>query len=393
MRIFVVGLGVVSALGENVEQNLHSLAAMRHGLNSRSTMLDENLPDLPIGAVSLTDEELLRKWSVNTNIPRTSLLGINAAKEALQAFDANGERLGFVSGTTVGGMNNSENFFKHYVPADGKQQIRDIIYHTCGSSTGEIAKHIGKPSYISTVNTACSSGANAIMLCARKIKQGELDVAIAGGTDSLCSYTIKGFGSLLILDSELCRPFDNSRQGLNLGEGAGYVLLVSEKLVEKYNLTPIAELAGYANANDAYHATASSENGEGAYLSMTGAMKMACITPESIDYINLHGTGTQNNDQSEAVALKRIFEKQMPELSSTKSYTGHTLGASGGIEAVFSCLAIRENMIFPSLRFEQPMNDLNIIPSTKIIHKPVNYVLSNSFGFGGNCSSLIFKKC
>jgi 3-oxoacyl-[acyl-carrier-protein] synthase-1 len=393
MRVFVVGLGVISALGENVEQNLHSLLAMRHGLNSRSTMLDDDLPDLPVGAVRLSNHELLNKWQVRTKIPRSSLLGLNAAFEALQAFHPGGERLGFVSGTTVGGMNNSETYFKHYVPVDKKQQKRDIIYHTCSSSTEKIAEQLRKLHYVSTINTACSSAANTVMLCARKIKQGQLDTAIAGGTDSLCNYTIRGFGSLLILDSELCRPFDNSRQGLNLGEGAGYVLLVSEELMTKYSLAPIAELVGYANANDAYHATASSETGEGAYRSMTEALKMAGISPTEIDYINLHGTGTQNNDESEGIALQRVFGEHLPAFSSTKSYTGHTLGASGGIEAVFSCLAIRENVIFPNLRFHQPMDDLNLVPVTEVIHQPINYVLSNSFGFGGNCSSLIFKKC
>jgi 3-oxoacyl-[acyl-carrier-protein] synthase-1 len=197
----------------------------------------------------------------------------------------------------------------------------------------------------------------------------------------------------MILDQEYCKPFDENRRGLNLGEGAGYVVLVSEKVAATLEETPGCLLSGYCNANDAYHQTASSPEGRGSYLAMEGALKRAGLKPSDISYINLHGTGTQNNDIAEGTAIKRLFDPLYPHMSSTKSFTGHTLGASGGLEAVFSVLAIRERTIFPNLRLKTPMKDLPFIPETTLIkNATVNHVLSNSFGFGGNCSSLIFSK-
>jgi 3-oxoacyl-[acyl-carrier-protein] synthase-1 len=158
-------------------------------------------------------------------------------------------------------------------------------------------------------------------------------------------------------------------------------------------MIPIAFLSGYCNANDAYHQTASSPDGTGSYLAMKGALQKSGLQPEDIDYINLHGTGTQNNDIAEGTAIKRIFDPLYPKMSSTKSFTGHTLGASGAIEAVFSVLAIRERIIYPNLRLQTPMQDLPFVPETSLVKNAnVRNVLSNSFGFGGNCSSLIFSK-
>jgi 3-oxoacyl-[acyl-carrier-protein] synthase-1 len=184
---------------------------------------------------------------------------------------------------------------------------------------------------------------------------------------------------------------DLNRSGLNLGEGAGYLLLVSEKFAGQSGISPLCELKSYANANDAFHATALSENGNGPYLSMKQTLAKAQIPYEDVDYINLHGTGTANNDLTESAAILRVFGDKYPSLSSTKACTGHTLGASGGIEAVFSVLAIKEQQVFPNLNFTEPMIT-GIVPVLKPIAQKVKYVLSNSFGFGGNCSSLLFAK-
>jgi len=194
------------------------------------------------------------------------------------------------------------------------------------------------------------------------------------------------------LDSAPCRPFDESRAGLNLGEGAGYLVLQSEK-----SLTPESKvycrLTGYANANDAYHQTASSPEGEGAFLAMRHALDKAGIEPSSVDYINLHGTGTNNNDLSEGTAIKRLFGGQVPPLSSTKSFTGHTLGAAGGLEAVFSVLTISERIVFPTLNFKTPIKQTGLTAVTEMMEdQDITTVLSNSFGFGGNNASLIFQQ-
>ena len=219
------------------------------------------------------------------------------------------------------------------------------------------------------------------------LESGMLDYVIVGGVDSLCAFTINGFNSLMILDSELCRPLDKDRKGLNLGEGAGYIVLTKDTNCK----AGICMLSGYANANDAFHQTASSENGEGAYLSMTRALLRAGISSDCINYINLHGTGTMNNDSSEMAAVKRIYADNIPAYSSTKGFTGHTLAAAGGVEAVYSVLSIINGVRFANLRFNDN-SDIDIFPIIETQKGlDIKHVMSNSFGFGGNCSSLIFS--
>ncbi|MDR3218096.1 MAG: beta-ketoacyl-[acyl-carrier-protein] synthase family protein [Dysgonamonadaceae bacterium] len=389
MRVFIVDIGIISALGAGTENNLCQLLAMRHGLNGKSSSID---PDTGyyVGKVALTDEELSDMFKVRTKLSRTSLLSLYAVNECLNDFcsDCN---LGFISGTTVGGMASSENFFRKYIPCTENPKVEDIIYHTCGSATTSIVPYLPKLNYISTINTACSSAANAIIFGAQKIKSGQLDAVIAGGSDSLCRFTLNGFQSLMILDENHCKPLDLNRSGLNLGEGAGYLLLMSGDFVEKHGISPLCELKSYANTNDAFHATALSDDGNGPYLSMKQTLDKANIASAEIDYINIHGTGTINNDLAESAAILRVFGEKYPSLSSTKAYTGHTLGASGGIEAVFSVLAIEEQKVFPNLNFTAPM-PTGIIPVLKPEKQKIKYVLSNSFGFGGNCSSLLFSK-
>jgi 3-oxoacyl-[acyl-carrier-protein] synthase-1 len=197
----------------------------------------------------------------------------------------------------------------------------------------------------------------------------------------------------MIVDEQFCQPFDENRRGLNLGEGAGYVVLVSEKVAAGLKKKPGIILSGYCNANDAYHQTASSPDGTGSYLAMKGALEQSRLNAEDISYINLHGTGTTNNDTSESTAINRLFSAPFPKMSSTKSFTGHTLGASGGIEAVFSALAIQHQAVFPSLRVSTPIVGFPFAPETNFLEPvAINHVLSNSFGFGGNCSSLVFSK-
>jgi len=197
----------------------------------------------------------------------------------------------------------------------------------------------------------------------------------------------------MILDHQYCKPFDEDRKGLNLGEGAGYLVLVSERVAASLKLEPLCVLKGYYNANDAYHQTASSPEGKGALAAMQKAFAVNNIVPSSIDYINAHGTGTELNDLSEGLAIQQLFGENIPLLSSTKAFTGHTLAAAGGIEAVLAVLAIQHNLVYPNLNFQVPMPELNITPVQQLItDKVLNHVLSNSFGFGGNTSSLIFSR-
>jgi 3-oxoacyl-[acyl-carrier-protein] synthase-1 len=302
-------------------------------------------------------------------------------------------RTGLISGTTVGGMDLTEHFFTEFVTDSRKGKLRDVVDHECGRSTERMAADLGIRDFVSTINTACSSSVNAIIYGTRLIRSGQLDMVVAGGTDALTKFTLNGFNSLMILDKEPCRPFDASRAGLNLGEGAGFVLLVSEKVLQAEKATPLGVVSGYGNTNDAFHQTASSPEGRGSYAAMQQALTLSGLKPNQMDYINLHGTGTQNNDGSEGAAVKRLFSDRLPKLSSTKAYTGHTLGASGGIEAVYSVLSLLHGCVYPNLRFTQPMPDLDIVPQQHFEKNiSICHVLSNSFGFGGNCSSIILSR-
>jgi 3-oxoacyl-[acyl-carrier-protein] synthase-1 len=286
-----------------------------------------------------------------------------------------------------------ENFLPDFLSDHSSGRLRDVVNHECGRSTECIARELGISDFLSTVNTACSSSVNSIIMGARMIEQGMLDVVVAGGTDCLSRFTMNGFNSLMILDGNACRPFDASRTGLNLGEGAGYVVIVSQKVLEEEGLKSQATVAGFANTNDAFHQTASSPEGRGSYDAMEQALALAGLRTTDISYINLHGTGTLNNDLSEGIAVKRLFADEVPPMSSTKAFTGHTLGASGGIEAVLSVLAIEYGCVFPNLRFENAIPEVGIIPQLEFADGlAINHVMSNSFGFGGNCSSIIFSK-
>jgi 3-oxoacyl-[acyl-carrier-protein] synthase-1 len=395
-RVFVTGTGVISAIGNSVSENLESLRAERSGIADIQHLQTIHKGQLPVGEVGLTDAELRDRLGLKQIVTRTAMLGIHAAREAIKdsGLSALGHfRSGFISATTVGGIDRTSSYFSEFRKNASKGRLRDVVHHTCGAVTELIAEDLDIKRFISTVNTACSSSVNSIMFGCRLIQQGMLDIVVAGGTDALTTFTLNGFNSLMILDKRPCRPFDAGRSGLNLGEGAGYVVLVSEKVLADRRLNLNCRVSGFGNTNDAYHQTASSPEGRGSFGAMQQALQMSGLHPRDIRYINLHGTGTVNNDQSEGNAIARLFGSDLPRFSSTKSFTGHTLGACGGIEAVYSVLAIRERCVFPNLRFERSMTDLDLIPQTRFNSGlDIDHVMSNSFGFGGNCSSIIFSR-
>ena len=394
--VYIAGVGVISAIGNNVGEHLRAFENEEAGMGNITMLNTIHKGGLPVAEVKLSNDELAKLTDMPPQTSRTALLSLVAAKEAIADADIPGFdtlRTGFISANTVGGMDKSEEFFVDFLADNNKGKLRNIFDHECGSKTEIVADQLGISDYMTTISTACSSSANAIFYAARMIKNDLLDVAIAGGTDALTKFTLNGFNTLMILDKEFCKPFDEHREGLNLGEGAGYLVLVSEKVAKTLTKAPYCKLSGYNNSNDAYHQTASSPDGTGSYLAMKGALKKSGLKPSDIDYINLHGTGTPNNDSAEGTAVKRIFDPEYPPMSSTKSYTGHTLGASGGIEAVFSVLAIKHRIIYPNLRFKTRMNELPFEPETEFLKdQDINHVMSNSFGFGGNCTSLIFSR-
>ncbi len=390
----IAGIGVISAIGNNVAENLEALKLGRAGIRTMRRLESVHKDQLPVAEVPLSNDELAERVKLPAHTSRTALLIAVAALEAVadSGVPINQYRTGFISATSVGGMDKTEEFFPDFLQDASAGDLRQVVHHECGAVTEICADLLGIKDLVTTVSTACSSSANSIFLGARLIRQGLLDVVVAGGTDALTRFTLNGFNTLMILDQEPSQPFDANRRGLNLGEGAGYLVMVSDKVLGSQSGVPLCKLSGWANANDAFHQTASSAEGTGNLLAMKGALKKAGLNPCDIDYINLHGTGTANNDIAEGTAIKTLFEDPYPPMSSTKSFTGHTLGASGGIEAVYSVLAIREGLIFPSLRFETKMPELPFEPVVELQQKQLNHVMSNSFGFGGNCSSLIFSR-
>jgi 3-oxoacyl-[acyl-carrier-protein] synthase-1 len=391
-KAYIAASGIITSIGNNTLEHLTAFESKTSGISAPEYL--QTVHTFPVGEIKMSNEKLAERAGVAAGLPRTALLSIIAAQEAWKPLSAKatGLRIAFISANTVGGMDLTEHFYASFKDDRTSGDPEEVRYHECGAITELTQKALGLDCWSTTISTACSSSANSIMMGAKLIAADRYDVVIAGGADSLSRFTLNGFNSLMILDKELCRPFDQNRRGLNLGEGAAYLVLANDKAIQQFGVNPIACVSGYANANDAHHQTASSPEGKGNQLAMKQAMQQAGITPHEVDYINLHGTGTQNNDDSEGAAVEAIFGSAVPPASSTKAFTGHTLGAAGSVEAVFSLLSIQEQKCLLHLRLETPIENLNWQPVTEMKAMKINHVLSNSFGFGGNCSTLVISK-
>jgi 3-oxoacyl-[acyl-carrier-protein] synthase-1 len=392
-RICVTGLGIISAIGNSCEESVAALLSEQTGI-APLRYLSSIHKGFPVGEVALNDAQMMEILNIapQTIVSRTTLLGTMAAKEACaqsQIFESGYKRIGFISGTTVGGMEKSESYYIDFLENDTKNEYIGI--HDCGACTEGIANYFEKFHFVTTISTACSSAANALIIGANMLKTGMLDAVVVGGAECLTKFHLNGFNTLMILDKERCRPFDANRAGINLGEGAGYLVLEKESNALARNIQPICMVAGYGNACDAYHQTASSPDGKGAVLAMQKAMEMSGLHYSDIDYINAHGTGTPNNDLSEGTAISTLFEI-VPPVSSTKSFTGHTTSAAGGVESVLSILSMKQRFLPANLHFTTPMPELNFAPIQHTIKDiEINHILKNSFGFGGNNSTIIFS--
>lgn len=395
-RIVITGYGVVSAIGVGKEQTLAALQAHRTGI-APVQYLDTVHREMLVGEVKLSFDELMSRVGVPSDAEapqsRTALIGRLALREALEQAGLNTEadyaRMALLSGTTVGGMDRTE--IEASVTADG-----EIVHYNydCGTSTLDVARGFGKFAFVDTISTACSSAANAIEMGADMVRQGLFEQVVAGGSEGLSRLHLNGFNTLMILDQQQCRPFDANRNGINLGEGAAYLVLEKESSARKRGVKPLAVLSGYGNACDAFHQTASSPEGEGAVLSMQKALKDAGLQPSDITYINCHGTGTPNNDVSELTALHRVFGETLPHFSSTKGFTGHTTSASGSIESAFCLLAMEHGFLPINLNFKDAIDGNCPIVEDMVLEKtgkPI-HMLCNAFAFGGNDSSLILSE-
>ena len=388
MKVKVTGMGIISSIGMTIEENYHSLQTLNSGISNIELVKGLN-NDFIGGEIKIPNKKLAEILEIKNYdlIPRSVLLSLIAAKEAWGENKPNPNiRTAIVGATTVGGMDLTEQYFKK------NKTIHCLKNHPCGTITNYLENYFKLNAFKTTISTACSSAANAIMFGSRMIKHNFADRVLVGGSDALTHFTIEGFNSLKIYDPTPCKPFDKDRNGLNLGEAGAYIVLENEKSISITKNKKIASILGWGNANDSYHQTASSPEGFGAQKAMQSALKTAHLSSSDIDYINAHGTATLNNDLSEGKAIEKIFGIDQL-FSSTKGFTGHTLAAAGIVECIYSILSMKNNIIFPVLNHNHYMQELKIKPERSLNKtNKIDTVLSNSFGFGGNNTSIIISK-
>ncbi len=398
-RIVITATGIISALGRGTEQHTGALinktAGMRHPLHLRT----KHAGEFVCGEVDYSNDQLAALLGLPTGdngYTRTTLLALVAMQELMSNTDTGlftDNNFALVNANTVGGMCSVEDMYLDFISEKTEGPfLKYIDTLDCAESTLNIARYFQLKPFTATISTACSSSANSLILGARMIQNGVVQRAICGGCDALSRFTLNGFNSLKNVDKESCRPFDANRFGLNLGEGAAYLLLEKESDAIARGADILAVFSGYSNTNDAYHPTAPSPEGDGALRTMQLALQKAGLNESDIDYINAHGTATLNNDVAEGKAIQRLFSSKETAFSSTKPYTGHTLAAAGAIEALFSIWAIQQQKAWPNLNFHTPIEEMSISPVTEVKELDINHVLSNSFGFGGSNVSLIFSR-
>lgn len=381
-RIVVTGAGIVSAVGSGLEATEAALRENRDGLGRLTRFTTPRAGHLPVGQTS----DPCTQW--------VGYLSHGPVADALvhAGLDSGWDRrAGVVFGTTVGGMPASEASFPAFLRGE---PVYPLVWswHEAGAAASRVLAHRLLSGPALTLSSACASGAAAIALAADVIRLGLTDTMLAGGADLLCRLTLEGFHSLLALDPAGCRPFDRARAGTSLGEGAAFLVLESEERARRRGATILAELAGYASTCDAHHATAPHPEGVGAEAAMRGAISAAGIEPRDVGYVNAHGTGTVDNDLVEGKALWRVFDGKVPPFSSTKRTFGHTLGASGAIEAVVSLIALRRGFIPGTPGCTEPDPACEAAPLLAPREGSPRVVLSSSFGFGGVNTVLVFRE-
>jgi len=388
--IAITGLGCLSGAGMNLEESLESLFRNERYPHPPLRFSTDHPVSYPV--LELREEFKLPLDAGETVYARTSQLALVAALEALtdagwDAESLRGKRVGVCVGTTVGCSLNCDEFYRAY--KEEQQPDMKIIERFLRSNPAAvIARQLKLDGPTQTVVNACSSGTDAIGIGAAWLRSGACDIVIAGGADELARVTYAGFSSLMITDTDPCKPFDVDRKGLNLGEGAG--LLVLEAAAVRQEKKVCSFLCGYGLASDAYHLTAPHPEGTGLKQALSEAFRTADVTPQQIAFINAHGTGTPDNDRVES----RVMAEVLPGVPfvSTKGYTGHTLGAAGGIEAAFTVACLQRGEIPASIGFATPDPDLAATPVVENTSIRGDFALSESLAFGGNNAALIFGR-
>jgi len=387
--LWVTGLGLVTPLGIGVEATWKRLVAgerairpiRRFPASGQRSAVAAEVADVD-GAFAVQVEG--PGWS------RTSAMAATAATEAMRAarLDPRTLRVGLVVGTTTGGMLETEQLLARlHAEPDSHEALAAMLSHPLSATGDRLAERLGPFARVRMLSSACSSGANAIVVAASWLLSGEVDAVVAGGTDGLCRLTLGGFNALAALDPEPCRPFDRRRRGTSLGEGAGFLVIERESTARQRTITPIAELAGWASGSEAHHITNPAADGDVVASLVARAMGRAGLTPADIDYVSAHGTGTPANDRVEAAALARALGPEIARIpvSSSKGQIGHCLGAAGAIEAAITALVVQRRTLVPTAGLEE------IDPDAALVHvrgvgtqvPRVRSALSCAFGFGG----------
>ena len=385
--VAVTGLGCLCAAGGTVPEITQTIFAGLRNISWR----DIKGGRYPV--FQLDEKSLPKNYFEGPECKRCGLLAVKAAGEAIVQAGLTTDllrqrKVGVCIGTTVGSAMNNESFYRDF-KSNKMPSVEPIRHYLAANPASMVACAFDLTGPCQTITNACSSGAVAIANAASWIKAGFCDVAIAGGADMLCNVISAGFLSLLITDSQPCRPFDKNRKGLNLGEGAGVIVLESEQSIRNRKGKIISRLCGYGNAADAFHISAPEPSGRGLRRAIDEALSEAGLRPSDIDFINAHGTGTPENDRCEG----KLFAEMFPNVpfGSTKCFTGHTLGAAGGIEAVITIVCLQQKQIPANSGYEDSDPDFISRPVLKNTSIKGRYGLSDSVAFGGNNAVLIFE--
>ena len=378
----ITGIALCNSIGANREEVRKALFEGRSGLGPSPIPLSF---DTVVGAVRIELPKLsgeLEPWSTRTT--RIASLLLDEIGPELDRLRGRWrpERIALLLGTSTGGADVTESAYRQYLTEGSLPADYDLFrQHTFGAILHVVRELSGATGPAWMVSTACTSSAKPLASAARMISAGMIDAAIVGGIDTLCSMTLQGFRSLDALSKGACRPFNAERDGLNIGEGGAFLLIEREG-------EPLAMLEGVGESSDAYHISAPHPEGLGAKLAMERAIAAAGCSASSVDHVNAHGTGTRLNDVSESAAIEALFGREVPVVS-TKSYTGHMLGAAGATEAAMAIMSIEEGWIPASLRAEPIDPKIKIRVNVERLEGPVRRVVSNSFAFGGNNISVV----
>ena len=407
-RIVITGIGLITPIGLDKKETWQSLISGNSGIDTISCFDPEAYETKIAAEVKGFDPTILIGKKESRRLDRFSQFAVASSIQALEDANIDMEnedqsRVGVMIGSGVGGIITLSEQYSVLEKRGPTRVSPFLIPMMLGDmASGQVSMNIGAKGPNFSVVTACATGADSIGIAAEMIKDERIDVAIAGGTEAaICPIAVAGFNSCMALSKRndnpkgASRPFDSMRDGFVLGEGAGVLVLESLEHASKRNATIIAELIGYGTTSDAHHVTQPHPEGEGAAEAMKIALKRSKTQPEQVMYINAHGTSTPLNDKFETIAIKKVFGEYSKKLliSSTKSMTGHLLGAAGGIEAAFTVMAINESVVPPTINLENPDPDcdLNYVPNLSK-RGNVEIAMSNSLGFGGHNASLLFKK-